>query len=168
MSTLVGTKGQVTIEKAIRDALGVQPGWRAIQRLEDGRSIMDAVLGPAKHLESRLSAPDRERLDQYFSAVREVEQRLVNNQEWATKPKPAVDYKPPKDIADPNDDVGRLALLLDLVQLALATDSTRFITLYVTGSNAVQPTAGGDFGLRASGGAYAPSQSGSTQASSSQ
>lgn len=113
-----------------------------VQRLEDGRSIMDAVLGPAKDLQSRLSAPDRERLDQYFSAVREVEQRLMNGQEWATKPKPAVDCTPPKDIADPNDDVGRLALVLDLVQLALATDSTRFITLYVTGSNAVQPIPG--------------------------
>jgi len=33
MSTLVGTKGQVTIEKEIRDALGVRPCWRAMQRL---------------------------------------------------------------------------------------------------------------------------------------
>jgi len=37
MGTLVGTKGQVTIEKEIRDALGVEPGWRAVQRLVDDR-----------------------------------------------------------------------------------------------------------------------------------
>ena len=30
MSTLVGTKGQVTIERRIREALGVKPRWRAI------------------------------------------------------------------------------------------------------------------------------------------
>ena len=32
MSTLVGTKGQVTIERGIREALGVKPGWWALQR----------------------------------------------------------------------------------------------------------------------------------------
>jgi len=113
-----------------------------VRRLEDGRSIMDAVLTPARQLQSRVSAPDRERLDQYFSAVREVEQRLASSQEWATRPKAPVDYKPPVDVANPNDDLARLKLMLDLVQLALETDSTRFITLYVTGSNAVQPVPG--------------------------
>lgn len=33
MSHLVGTKGQVVIEKEIRDQLGVQPGWIAVQKL---------------------------------------------------------------------------------------------------------------------------------------
>lgn len=31
----VGPKGQIVIEKEIRDRLGVQPGWRAVQRLSD-------------------------------------------------------------------------------------------------------------------------------------
>jgi bifunctional DNA-binding transcriptional regulator/antitoxin component of YhaV-PrlF toxin-antitoxin module len=47
MSTLVGTKGQVTIEKEIRDALGVRPGWRAIQRLEGSRVVIEFL--PPKH-----------------------------------------------------------------------------------------------------------------------
>jgi bifunctional DNA-binding transcriptional regulator/antitoxin component of YhaV-PrlF toxin-antitoxin module len=47
MSTLVGTKGQVTIQKEIRDALGVQPGWRAVQRLENGRVVIHFL--PPKH-----------------------------------------------------------------------------------------------------------------------
>jgi bifunctional DNA-binding transcriptional regulator/antitoxin component of YhaV-PrlF toxin-antitoxin module len=41
MSTLVGIKGQVTIEKEIRDALGVEPGWRAIQRLDGERVVIE-------------------------------------------------------------------------------------------------------------------------------
>lgn len=113
-----------------------------VQRLEDGRSVLDAVLSPAKQLQDRVSAPDRERLDQYFSAVRDLEQRLVGNQEWATRPKPQVDYTPPKDVTDPNDDITRLKLMLDLTYLALQTDSTRFVTLYVGGSNSVQPIPG--------------------------
>ena len=113
-----------------------------MRRLKEGQSVMDALIAPARRLHDRVSAPDRERLDQYFTAVREVEQRLVSNQEWAKKPKSKVDYAPPKDVADPNDDVSRLKLMLDLVHLAFQTDTTRFVTLYVGGSNSVQPIPG--------------------------
>lgn len=50
MSSLVGTKGQVTIAKEIRDALGVRPGWRSIQRLENGRVVMEFL--PPRHRRS--------------------------------------------------------------------------------------------------------------------
>jgi hypothetical protein len=115
---------------------------KQFQRLDDGQSVMDAVLTPARQLQAQVSPPDRERLDQYFSAVREVEQRLANSQAWAKKPKPKIDYAPPKDVTDPNDDLTRLKLMLDLVHLAFQTDSTRFVTLYVGGSNSVQPIPG--------------------------
>jgi AbrB family looped-hinge helix DNA binding protein len=32
MAHVVGTKGQIVIEKEIRDQLGIAPGWKAIQR----------------------------------------------------------------------------------------------------------------------------------------
>lgn len=118
-----------------------------VRQLEDGRSIMDTVLGPAKRLQAKASAPDRERLDQYFSAVREVELRLVSGQEWAKKPKPKVDYAPPKDVADPTDDVSRFKLMLDLVALAFLTDSTRFASLYISPSSHVQPIPGVTIGF---------------------
>ena len=50
MSTVVGSKGQVTIEKEIRDELGIRPGWRASQRLENGRLVIE--FSPPKHRES--------------------------------------------------------------------------------------------------------------------
>ncbi len=36
MTSKVGTKGQIVIEKAIRDELGIEPGAVAIQRVVDG------------------------------------------------------------------------------------------------------------------------------------
>jgi AbrB family looped-hinge helix DNA binding protein len=36
MANVVGTKGQVVINKEIRDKLGIGPGWLALQRLVDG------------------------------------------------------------------------------------------------------------------------------------
>jgi bifunctional DNA-binding transcriptional regulator/antitoxin component of YhaV-PrlF toxin-antitoxin module len=50
MSSLVGTKGQVTIEKGIREALGVRPGWRALQRLEGDRVVIEFL--PPRHRQS--------------------------------------------------------------------------------------------------------------------
>jgi len=118
-----------------------------VRRLEDGRSIMDTVLAPAKRLQAKASAADRPRLEQYFSAVREVELRLAKGQEWARTPKPTVDYAPPQDVADPNDDLTRFKLMLDLAALAIQTDSTRFVSLYVSGSSRVQPIPGISIGF---------------------
>jgi bifunctional DNA-binding transcriptional regulator/antitoxin component of YhaV-PrlF toxin-antitoxin module len=50
MSTIVGTKGQVTIEKELREQLGVEPGWRAIQRLEGDKVTIE--FRPPKHSRS--------------------------------------------------------------------------------------------------------------------
>ena len=46
-------------------------------------------------------------------------------EEWSKKPKPKVDAKPPQNITNPADLVGRTRLLFDLIHLALQTDSTR-------------------------------------------
>lgn len=112
------------------------------KRLSEGRSIMDAVNEEAKRFGTRVGAADREKLDEYFTSVREMEQRLVKADEWVQKPKPKIDAKAPQDIAEQNDIVGRMQLLFDLVPLALQTDSTRLITILVQGRGDVPPVAG--------------------------
>jgi len=112
------------------------------QRLKDGRSIMDTVSDRAKSLQRNVGARDRETLDQYFTSVREVEQRLGAAEEWAKRPKPKVDYAQPKDPTVPGDIVTRQRLMLDLVRLALQTDSTRIVTLFFNGSSLVPPIEG--------------------------
>jgi len=46
MASRVGERGQITIEKRIREELGVYSGDQAIQRVEDGRVIVEFVPGP--------------------------------------------------------------------------------------------------------------------------
>ena len=58
-------------------------------------------------------------------------------EEWANRPKPEVDAKPPQDISDAADIIGRQTLMYDLVRLALQTDSTRIITLQLSATNSV-------------------------------
>lgn len=113
-----------------------------IQRLKDGQSVMDAVLDRAKAMQSRVGARDREKLDQYFSAVRATEQRLAKAEEWEHRPKPHVEARPPQDVTNSADVIGGARLMFDMMHLALETDSTRLITLYNPGVNAVPPIAG--------------------------
>jgi hypothetical protein len=110
--------------------------------LRRGRSILDTVQGQAKKLHRDLGARDREKLEEYLGAVRDLEGRLVQNEKWAQKPKPKVNVPPPTDIQSRTDAIGRMKLMQDLIVLALQTDSTRTVTLRLSGMNAVPEIAG--------------------------
>ncbi len=113
-----------------------------LRRLRDGQSILDKVGDQAKKLEADLCAGDRDKLDEYFTSVRELEQRLVKGEEWSKKPKPKVDAPPPQDIPNAADVVGRTRLLFDVTHLALQTDSTRLVTILLGGTSTVPPIPG--------------------------
>ncbi|QDT36403.1 DUF1552 domain-containing protein [Stratiformator vulcanicus] len=110
---------------------------QVLQQIQDGQSIMDFVLGQASSMQRRVSRLDRQKLDEYFTAVRAAEQRLQKAEAWEQRPKPDVDVKPPRDVADRRDIVARASLMYDMMHLALQTDSTRLITFFEEGMNAV-------------------------------
>lgn len=111
--------------------------------LKRGRSILDTVRDDAAKLNRRLGPKDQQKLDEYFSSIRDLETRITQSEQWTTKPKPVVDYAEPKDIADKKDVVARQSLMYDMMALALQTDSTRVITLSLGGMNAVPTNIAG-------------------------
>jgi hypothetical protein len=117
-----------------------------IRRLEDGRSILDDVSDQAKSLRSNLGREDREKLDEYLTSVRDLEERMVLDEQWARKPKPKVNVEPPRDIPNAADLIGRTRLLFDLSHLAIQTDSTRLITIMLAGSSFAPPIEGVSLG----------------------
>lgn len=122
---------------------------RQARRLQEGRSIMDLVQDDSKRLQNQLGKGDRDRLDAYFTSVRDLENRLAESEAWAKRPKPKVDAKKPVDIGNSNDFVGRQRLMTDMIRLALKTDSTRFITYHLGGSGGVVPIPGVEEGYHA-------------------
>jgi len=115
-----------------------------MRRLRQGQSILDHVRGLSKSMEPGLGAGDREKLDEYFTSVRELEQRLTIAKEWAKKPKPKVDVPRPQD--PPNVDiVARARTWFNLVHLAFQTDSTRLVTLLLNGGSHGSPPIPGAF-----------------------
>jgi hypothetical protein len=119
---------------------------RQAQRVQQGRSIMDLVGEDARSLQRDLGAGDRDRLDAYFTSVRDLEKRMAESEKWAKRPKPKVEAKAPIDISDPSDLIGRQKTMCDVIKLALQTDSTRFITMHIPGAGGVIPIEGVDEG----------------------
>src|SRR5262245_36990982 len=115
---------------------------KQIRRLQDGRSILDQVGDQARRMQAGLGAADRDKLDEYFSSVRELEQRLATGEEWSHKPKPKVAAQQPQNAMNAADLVGKTKLLFDLTHLAFQTDSTRLITIMLLGTSLVPPIPG--------------------------
>ena len=116
------------------------------RRLRDGQSILDTVREQAKKLQPALGVRDREKVDEYFTSVRELEQRMVTAEEWSKKPKPKVEAKQLQNNMNSADLIGKTRLLFDLTHLALQTDSTRLVSMLLLGTSLVPPVAGVSLG----------------------
>lgn len=102
-----------------------------IADLQRGRSSLDFVSDDAKRLANQVGAADRERLDQYYSAVREYERQLELGQEWERKPKPTATEPAPTDISENKKLVDKIRLMLQIARLAFESDSTRVVSLFI-------------------------------------
>ncbi|PQO45714.1 DUF1552 domain-containing protein [Blastopirellula marina] len=120
--------------KQIFDRLfGVEKGGAeaAKRNLNRRGSVLDTLLEDADRFRKQIGAEDRNKLDEYLSAVRDVEKRTRRSYEWLDIPKPSVaaetQQKLSRDI--PQTDAGDLyRTIYDLMVLALRTDMTRVIT----------------------------------------
>lgn len=101
------------------------------------KSILDFVADDAQRLQDALGQTDRQKLDEYFNSVRELEQR-VERAEQAAKVDPP-DFETPEAI--PRNTQEHIRLMYDLLVLAYRTDSTRVATFMLgnAGSNRTYP-----------------------------
>lgn len=116
-----------------------------LARLRRGRSVLDQMAGRLAELQKSATAHDRQQLADYTEAVRDMERQLQADEAWVRKPKPKVDDPAPKDdgpFADRGDSVGRARVLFGLIRLALTTDSTRVVSLYINGMDEKPPIDG--------------------------
>ena len=93
-------------------------------------SVLDAVNGQAMAMARRLGKSDRAKIDQYFTSIREVEKSLQLEKEWLSRPRPQVEMQEPKN----GTVTEQIPVMLDLIALALQTDSTRAATLEIPGA----------------------------------
>lgn len=99
------------------------------RRLATRRSVLDAVTDRARRLSTQLDAVDRDRLDQYTTAVRALELRLDGLARSTCEPGEA----PDPDLAFPE----RIDAMLDLVRVAMTCDHTRIVTFMAATTTAL-------------------------------
>ena len=108
---------------------------RQIRKLKLGESIMDSIADQSRSLNKRLGKNDRERLDQYQTAVREVEKRMADAQDWERRPKPQTTEEMPVDPDAREAYMAKTELMYRMARLAIESDSTRSITLLLDSNN---------------------------------
>jgi hypothetical protein len=120
-----GRKGEMTENRARRERYH--------------KSILDFVFEDAKKLQSSLGYTDRRKIDEYLTAVRELEQRIERAEKFAQA---MPDYQKPTGI--PKDYEAHIRLMYDLLALSFQTDTTRISTFMVAhdGSNRPYPFIG--------------------------
>lgn len=99
-------------------------------------SILDYISDQRKHLIDQVGGFDRQKLDQYFTGVREIEQRMTKFSDPVALPKGArVPEESPKDTTE------HIRLMYDLMVLAFQTDVTRIASFMLAndGSNRTFP-----------------------------
>lgn len=98
------------------------------------QSVLDSVREEAKRLEQTLGKNDRQKLEEYFTSIRDLENRMAVDRKWLHKPKPQVDAPEFGDEQGLDPDKTSLdyrryqRLMFDVIALALQTDSTRVIS----------------------------------------
>ena len=102
-----------------------------IADLGRGRSSLDFVSDDAKRLAKSVGAADQARLDQYYSAVRDLERQLELGQEWERKPKPIPSEAAPTDISENRKLIDKIRLMLNVARLGFESDSTRVVSLFI-------------------------------------
>lgn len=120
------------------------PGERAknlFERQQRERSILDFVLSDAKSLRSKVTARDRDKLDEYLTSVREIEKRIALSERFQGKT-PDPDMPTPDGI--PGNFAEHVDLMFDMMILAFRTDATRIATFLMAseGSNRPFPELG--------------------------
>jgi len=96
-----------------------------LSNLNEKRSILDTVLDNAKYLKGNLNKTDNDKLDEYFSGIRDIETRLAKEENWIDRPRPKATLPEPKEFKEGKQEI---MLMHDLIVAALQTDSTRILT----------------------------------------
>jgi len=100
-------------------------------RQQQQRSVLDFILDDSRALARQVSSRDRAKLDEYFTSVRDIEQRIQQAEKSrANRPQPDADAPAP---GIPGSVTEYVRLMFDMLHLAFQTDSTRVATFMIGG-----------------------------------
>ncbi len=126
--------------RAVFEALfGSADTSKNAERQDRKKSVLDFVMEDAKRLQSRATGGDKNKLDEYFTSVREIEQR-IERAEKHRRERPEIDV--PNGVPETYRE--HIRAMYDLMLIAFQTDSTRVASFLLAhdGSNRTFPEIG--------------------------
>ena len=121
------TNPRTVFERLLGDTGGTDPAAR-LARIEQNRSLLDAVTDKVAHLRRDLGPRDRHKLGEYLDAVRDIERRIQKAEAQVDQPLP--DIAAPLGVPASFDEHAKL--MFDLQVLAWQTDLTRVISFMIS------------------------------------
>lgn len=120
---------------------------KELARLKRGKSMLDRMRERLGQLEKSVSSYDRQQIADYTEAVRNLEKQMVAEEAWVKRPKPTVTEPAPNEnypspFANRSDSIGRAKVLFQLAKLAVQTDSTRVVSIFIRGMDEKPPIDG--------------------------
>jgi hypothetical protein len=130
---------RLVFERLFSNGAASETAESRARRQQAHKSILDFALADARQLRAGLGTSDRQKLDEYMTSVREIEQRIERAEKMAVA---TPDYPTPGGV--PPDYEQHLRVMFDLLALAFQTDTTRISTFMIAhdGSNRSYPFAG--------------------------
>ncbi len=125
---------RVLFERMFGDGQPMTAEERA-RRSRYRRSLLDFVAADTRKLESGLGPSDKRKLDEYLSAVREVERQLESAEKENRQINPGIE----KPYGIPADFGEHFKLMSDMISIAFQADLTRVATFLVTREGSVRP-----------------------------
>ena len=120
---------------------GSQDSVQRARRDASRKSVLDYIRDDAKTFTARLGRADQQKIDEYFSSIRDIEQRITRSSAL-TPLRPPPNFPIPKGIPDSYEE--HIRLMCDLMVLAFQIDATRVCSLVLAneGSNKAYPWIG--------------------------
>lgn len=120
---------------------------KELGRLKRGKSMLDRMGERLVQFNKTVSRHDQQQIADYTEAVRELEKQLVTEEAWVHRPKPTVTEPSPNEnypspFTDRSDSIGRARVMFQLAKLAVQTDSTRVVTIFIRGMDEKPPIKG--------------------------
>lgn len=107
------------------------------RRIQTNSSVLDSLRVNAKSMSFQIAKTDLEKLDEYYQTIRQVEEGLKKQLDWASTPKPKAPYNHPEEV----DGEAEVKLMFDMIALAFQSDQTR-VSSYMMPSQSVLSSMG--------------------------
>jgi hypothetical protein len=128
---------RLVFERLFASEMPKEVGEGARRRQLYKKSILDFVMEDANSLSRKVGGHDKQKLDEYLGAIREIEQRVEQAERLVaqTKTNVAAGYEIPEGIPESYEDHAKL--MADMMVLAFQSDTTRVCTFMLAneGSN---------------------------------